>query len=496
MKKIAYFFAVVVLFSVNASADSPDWEVIGKSIQEKMKASHVSGLQMSYQTSDGVQRDFNFGSTDLSEKTPVTDDTRFYSASLTKMFTAISLFQLREKGLVSFDDKIVDHFVLLHKNASVQMEEITIRQLMSHTSGMSRNGEQFWTDPELISKGIAPTEEEVINAAIKQRFGVSPGVQLKYSNLGFEILGLLVGKLCDDCKGHTSQQRYADYVKRHILIPLKMGKSGFNPSSKLQQKFAVPYKLADAQGNREAFSLVKTPGASVGAWGLYSTSKDMIKFIKELGKLVSKEKSLLVSTDISAEIETAVLEDALNSSFGHSLGFRLIKIVDGNKNVGYLIGHTGTFPGFSSAAFYNTLDKSSGVVYFNVVDGGGVGYLMLVATPMSGITQLPGAAHLKLQEAQDPLMENPYLGIVKKWDLIYGATEVVYENNQYFLVQSGQKIPLYLKLSEDKKSLDGYLGTNSGYLDWIGDSIHFSIDEAGNSDVGLVANSILIRARK
>lgn len=488
------FLSIQLFISFSASSETEKWPDIQKSVQDKMLASKVSGLQLSYYKSDGSQKDFNFGTLSSTDSKPINNETRFFSASLTKMFTAIALFQLREQGLLQFDQKIVDHFQSLKNSVDPQMQQVTIRQIMSHTSGMARNGELFWTSADLISKQKAPSENDVFSAALNQRFGVPFDTQLKYSNLGYELLGLLVGKLCKNCEGKSLTSRYESYIKRNILSPLKMNLSGFNPSNKLSKKFATPYKLINAEGLREPFSLIHSAGASVGGWGLYSTSKDMLKFIVEIGKIASKKENLLLTADVSAEITNGAFKDHLNSSFEHSLGFRLVKITDGHEKTGYLIGHTGTFPGYSSAAFYNTIDKSSSVVFFNVVDGGGLGYLMLLATPLSGIKQVAGKSEFLSQPESEALPGNPFSSIVKKWKFIYGPIEVIFENDRYFFLQSGQKIPLYLKMDADQKSISGRLGTNAGYLDFLGDSIKFFLDENGECKTAYVANAILLTA--
>lgn len=123
----------------------------------KMNDAQVSGMQMAFTQNDKLSYSGHLGYTDFGGKNAISEGTTFYSASMTKMLTAIAILQLIEQGKIRLEDKVVQHLPWLSLHESRQALEITIGQLMSHTSGMSRNGVSFWTDESRWQEGTLPT---------------------------------------------------------------------------------------------------------------------------------------------------------------------------------------------------------------------------------------------------------------------------------------------------------------------------------------------------
>jgi CubicO group peptidase (beta-lactamase class C family) len=155
----------------------------------------------------------------------VTPDTLFHMASVTKTFVATSVMQLWEKGKVDLSTPVV-RYVPYFRLADQRYNAITVRQMLTHTSGMPDVQDYEWTNPQYDDAAL----ERYVRSLTNQRLISAPGEQFKYSNMAYEVLGDLVAKV--------SGQSFEEYVRQHILEPLNMR------SSSLLVKQADPKRLA------------------------------------------------------------------------------------------------------------------------------------------------------------------------------------------------------------------------------------------------------------
>ncbi|MCC6905002.1 MAG: beta-lactamase family protein, partial [Anaerolineae bacterium] len=170
-----------------------------------------------------------FGKANLETGAPATAESVYRIASITKPFTAIMLMQGRDAGLVSLDDpveKLVPRFRLRHRSG-VEYKP-TYRQLASHTGGLPREAPfDYWTTMQ------GPTIEQVLDSLPQMELTFRPGTENKYSNLGYTLIG------------HAMElafgQRYGDYVMEHIVRPLGMRHTDFQPQGETADLLAVGY---------------------------------------------------------------------------------------------------------------------------------------------------------------------------------------------------------------------------------------------------------------
>ena len=127
-------------------------------------------------------------------------DTPFGVASLTKTFTAIAVFQLAERGIISLNDPIRNYLNVDFENPSLDSQRITIWHLLTHTSGLVED-----PDPRVRPNEYPFTVPE-------QRYPA--GVRFHYCNQGYNLLGFIVFE--------ASGQTLSEYVTRNILVPLEM----------------------------------------------------------------------------------------------------------------------------------------------------------------------------------------------------------------------------------------------------------------------------------
>ena len=161
------------------------------------------------------------GMADLERRLPVDEQTIYHWASITKTFTAVAILQLRDRGLLSLDDPIVDYVPELREvhNPFGSMEEITIRHLLSHSAGFRGGtfpfaGGEPWHPHE-------PTEwSQLVSMMPYTRIHFEPGSRYSYSNPGIVFLGRAIEKVTGDV--------FEAYVDKNVFRPLGMRRAYFD----------------------------------------------------------------------------------------------------------------------------------------------------------------------------------------------------------------------------------------------------------------------------
>lgn len=213
---------------------------------------------------------------------PMTTGTKFDAASLTKVVaTTTAVMKLQEIGKIDLEEKITRY---LPEMAEGGKQGITIRQLLSHTSGLragiSSRGD--W-------KGLAGALGEIR----KESPTDAPGSAYRYSDINFILLGAIVEKVA----GETLDR----YCTREIFEPLRMGQTGYLPNDPADT--APTEKLADGTVLR---GIVHDPtarkmGGVAGHAGLFTTAEDLAKFSRMLlsgGGAVLKPETVKLMTSV------------------------------------------------------------------------------------------------------------------------------------------------------------------------------------------------------
>lgn len=168
-----------------------------------------------------------YGVADVSSPKPVTDRTLFHTASISKLFTAQAVQRMVAAGIFSLDDRVTDLLPELAARSDV-FEEITIRQLLTHTSGLPDVKNYEWGNPDQ-SKTVLP--DYILS--LKARGRRPAPAPYRYSNLGYDLLGYLIQNL--------SKLSFEAYVKSNVLQPAGMDGSDFRYYQLPVQLFAAPH---------------------------------------------------------------------------------------------------------------------------------------------------------------------------------------------------------------------------------------------------------------
>jgi len=152
------------------------------------------------------------GYRDLPDKKPLHPEHIFHMASITKLFVGTAIMQLWEKGLLDPDDLLTDYLPWFRMEDE-RFREITLRRLLSHTSGMPDVEDYRWDKPETDEGAL---ERYVRSAEVSgARLLWSPAEgKFAYSNMGYEILGAVIAAV--------SGESFEDYVRKNIFEPLGM----------------------------------------------------------------------------------------------------------------------------------------------------------------------------------------------------------------------------------------------------------------------------------
>ncbi|MCA9924843.1 MAG: beta-lactamase family protein [Anaerolineales bacterium] len=218
----------------------------------------------------------SYGYTNLGTKKEADSDTIYHIGSVTKIFTAIMLMQLRDRGKLQLDDPL-DKF--LPELKKVSLPSITLRHLASHTSGLplmppleelSRGMQEFPPSMETLRNMTFPTIRQIIDS-MSQVSLVSPlGEQVTYSNLGISLLA--------HAMEHAAEQEYVNYVESRILRPLGMNQTGFSSTIMHAANKATCY-LPFSSPPQEAPFETKMIGGFTPTGALWSSANDMAQFL-------------------------------------------------------------------------------------------------------------------------------------------------------------------------------------------------------------------------
>jgi CubicO group peptidase (beta-lactamase class C family) len=223
----------------------------------------------------------DFGAANLSTKTPVTQDTNFRLASLTKQFTAMSIMILTERGIIALDDPLHGFFPGFPRYG----DSITLRQLLTHTSGLTDYEDLIPPDTTVQLKDrdvleILGTQDQTL---------FPPGTKFRYSNGGYALLALAVEA--------SSGQGFAAFLRENIFEPLAMFDSvAYEAGVSEVRRRALGY-TRDGDAFKESDQSLTS--AVLGDGGIYSSITDLCKWDQALygERLVSRQMLEQAFTD-------------------------------------------------------------------------------------------------------------------------------------------------------------------------------------------------------
>ncbi len=301
----------------------------------------------------------SFGFADFKRQIKNRDSTEFCLASISKVFTSTAILQLRDKGKFKLDDPFVKFF------PDFPYQKITIRNLLSHTSGLPDYqiyAEQIDENPDKVF-----TNNDVIPSLKKWNKPLEfyPGEKWGYSNTNFCLLALLVEK--------SSGLSFQQYVKQYIFEKAKMNRTYFVSELKRTQEskqainYEYPFLFSAKLQNVDSLKKYKwrTYNASgfVGQGNIITITEDMLKFDNALyGEKLLKQSSL------DEAFNPVILNNGKinNASIGigeasYGLGWFILS----DTSAGKIVWHTGGQPGALSVFIRNIYKRETVIMFDN-----------------------------------------------------------------------------------------------------------------------------------
>lgn len=234
-----------------------------------MRRQRAPGVAVAIVRDGAVALAQGYGTTDLSARAWVTPETLFPVSSITKTFTGVAVMRLVERGLIALDHP-VSRYVPSLRLRDPRAEGITVRHLLTHTSGLPDcDPLAIWDDPQRDDDAL----ERYVRGLDPPTLLAAPGERRVYSSDGFEVLGALVARV--------TGEGFERHMERGLLAPLGMH------ASRLTAPPGDPRTRAEGHVVGRAGDVVAAPvypwSRSHAASGtLFSNAKEMARWVRML----------------------------------------------------------------------------------------------------------------------------------------------------------------------------------------------------------------------
>ncbi|WP_273567407.1 serine hydrolase domain-containing protein [Maribacter halichondriae] len=376
MKKLILFWACGLIYSLAYSqTENSISKELTDSLKQIFKRGYINGFSVAIVSSDSTLYNKAFGYADISEKKKYTASTIQPIASISKTAIGISLLKAQEMGKLKLDDPINQYLPFSVVNPYFPEENITIRQLASHTSTI-KDASQYdgrgyvlrekSNAGKKVEKNFRPPNELMDYAVLLEKIlsidgdwykkknfiKKKPGVIFEYSNLGAGLAALVL----ENAVGES----FPKFTKTHIFEPLGMSDTGWSLKDVDGSKHTKLY--ADQNTELAPYQLVNYPDG-----GMITSSTDLGRYLIELisgynrnGTLLRAESyTELFSPNLNDENHKDRSESAYNDEY--NMGIFMGMSAKGQ------IGHSGGDPAVTTLMFFNSETKIGKLLIANTV---------------------------------------------------------------------------------------------------------------------------------
>jgi CubicO group peptidase (beta-lactamase class C family) len=288
-------------------------------VQAYMAKYHVPGMSIAIAKDGKIILAKGYGLADSATGEKVTNNSLFRIASVSKPITAAAIMKLVEDGRLQLDAKVFGKGGVLGNLYGMlpykgDVNKITVHELLQHTCGGWSNNDE---DPMFLDPSL--TQVQVITYTLDSLpLQTAPGKAFAYSNFGYCLLGRIIEKV--------SGEKYAQYVRKHILLPagitdMKIGGNFFADRKKEEVKYY-------GQDGEDPYIYNITRMDSHGGW--IASARDLLKFVFEVDSFATKP-------DILQPATIALMVTPSSANKNYACGWA----VNGNYNW----WHTGSLPG-------------------------------------------------------------------------------------------------------------------------------------------------------
>jgi D-alanyl-D-alanine carboxypeptidase len=321
-------FAVAVFLAPVLVAQEDRTDIF---IKAEMQRQNIPGLSLAVLKDGQVLKSAGYGVADMKLKTPATPETVYKIASVSKQFIATGIMLLVQEGQVGLNDPIRKYL----KGSPDEWKDITIRHLLTHTSGLIRDAPGF--DPSKVLLDI-----EVIKTAYEAPLRFAPGDKWEYSNLGYFILAEIIRKV--------SNRHWSEYVSEKVFKPCGMTMTYPTTTGVILPTRAVGYSDNHKLLIAPDWRALRPSGA------FFSTVVDLAKWDAALytDKILTEASRRQMWTPVT-----------LNNGKSHPYGFGWELVLFRDRRLVY---HSGGVPGFRAQFARFADDKLTVIVLMNLDD--------------------------------------------------------------------------------------------------------------------------------
>lgn len=356
--RVLTFYLAVILFGFGASAGDGTLQTSGKKFEaiqlletwfeSVIDYDRIPGISLSIVHDQELVYAKGFGHIDDEQKVRATAGTIYSICSLSKLFTAIAVMQLRDAGKLNLDDPVARYLPwFAPEMVKSDDQPPTLRDLLRHSSGLPCEPDKtIWSDPDQVF----PSRDELIDRLASLKMSYATNIEFNYSNLGYTLLGEIVSVV--------SGMEYIDYVQQNILGPLGMEKTTpYMPEELRGSEMAIGYGRWPRSGSRVEISNSDWK-SMIPAGGYASTVEDLAMFAMWQFRVLDGKDETVLSLETLSEMQDTTWVDP-----PWGLGFALWYFDDD-----VIVGHYGGCSGYKSQIILCPEKKIAVAVLINVKD--------------------------------------------------------------------------------------------------------------------------------
>ncbi len=300
------------------------WQAYGEYVEQIMQREHIAGVAVAVAQHGEIVYSQGFGLRNVETGDPVTSETIFGIASVSKSFTAMAIMQLQEAGLLSVDDPVIKYLPEFILPGVQDMSEIKIYHLLSHTTGL----------PPMRRRQDIQTFDEHIEFLKGEEFRLlgDTGKYLSYCNDTFLMLGAIIERL--------TGRNYRKYMDEHLLYALEMYRSTYSIEELTRfRNVTVPYMWKDEKWQEQAWPALGN--FEVGG-GVRSSVTDLLHYGQVYVNGGVYNGKQIISEESIQRMRTPLAQIDRNTWYGFALS------ITPNHGGVTLVEHGGSQPGVAA----------------------------------------------------------------------------------------------------------------------------------------------------
>jgi CubicO group peptidase (beta-lactamase class C family) len=310
--------AVLLLTTAASAQTSQTTTAVSEYVKAEMQRQHIPGLSLLIAKDGKIVFAEGFGLANVELQVAAKPETIYQSGSVGKQFTATAVMMLVEEGRVALDDPLTKYF----KDAPAAWNDVTVRELLSHTAG-------FGDYPEKFDFRKDWTEDELLKLVERIPLAYPPGTKWAYSNLGFLTLGILIHRVTGEF--------YGDFLQERIFRPLEMISTRIISEADIVPNRAAGYRLVKGELKNQEWVAPKINTTADGS--LYFDVLDLAKWDAAL-----YTERLLKKSSLDQMWTVAKLKDGQPNKGHYGFGW----FID-DRHGHRCIHHDGAWQGFQTA---------------------------------------------------------------------------------------------------------------------------------------------------